>query len=182
VNAVAVDTLTSASRASRAVGYWLTAGVLMLAVYFLLPAGLARDTIYYPQIGLAAAAAIVAGTIWLRPQYPLPWLLFAAGQALFAVGDLLAGLYDDVIHSDQFPSAADGFYLAGYPVLAAGLWLLVRQRASGRDLGTLIDAAIITVALGVVAWVLLMFPFARDDSLSVVETRSRSPTRSGTSC
>src|SRR5262249_17482920 len=117
-------------------------------MYYALPTGVAQSTIFYPQIGLAAAAAIVVGTLWLGPEPRLPWLLFAAGPALFAVGDLLFGVYDDVLHDSRFPSPADGFYLAGYPVLAVGLLLLVRQRSSGRDLGSLIDAAIVTVALG----------------------------------
>src|SRR5439155_656849 len=102
-----------------------------------LPAGLVQSTIFYPQVGLAAAIAIVAGTLWLRPKPRLPWLLFAAGQALFAIGDLLFGVYANVLHDDSFPSPADWLYLAGYPALAAGLWLLVRQRSSGRDAGSL---------------------------------------------
>src|SRR5207244_1567308 len=117
-----------------------------------------------------SAVAIAAGTIWLRPQHPAPWLLFAAGQALFGIGDVLFGVYDHVVHSDQFPSPADGFYLAGYPVLAAGLWLLVRERSVGRDWGSLIDAAIVAVALGIVAWELLMVPYQRDGSLSILQT------------
>jgi class 3 adenylate cyclase len=154
----------------RAVRLWLAAGVAVLAVYYALPAGLVQGTIFYPQVGLAAAIAIVAGTLWLRPEPRLPWLLFAAGQALFAIGDLLFGVYANVLHDDAFPSPADWLYLAGYPVLAAGLWLLVRERSTARDVGSLIDAAIVTVALGVVAWVLLMFPFANDDTLSALDT------------
>jgi hypothetical protein len=153
-----------------AVRCWLAVGVAALVTCYALPAGVVQSTIFYPQIGLAAAAAIVAGTLWLRPEPMLPWLLFAAGQTLFAVGDLLFGIYGDVLHDSRFPSPADGFYLAGYPVLAVGLLLLVRQRSTGHDLGSLIDASIVTVALGVVAWVLLMFPFANDDTLSVVDT------------
>src|SRR5262249_44676028 len=43
------------------------------------------------------------------------------------------------------------------------------QRSSGRDWPSLIDAATVTVALGVVAWELLMVPFTRDDTLSLAD-------------
>ena len=56
-----------------------------------------------------------------------------------------------------------------YPVLAAGLWLLVRQRSTRTDWTSLIDAATVTVALGIVAWELLIVHYTRDDSLSLAE-------------
>lgn len=43
------------------------------------------------------------------------------------------------ILTDAFPSAADGFYLAGYLPLAAGLLLFIRARTPGRDWASLID-------------------------------------------
>lgn len=148
---------------------YLACGLVALAVFYALPGGLVQDTVYYPLLGLATVVAIVAGTAWHRPREWLPWLLFAAGQLLFVIGDVISGIYEHVLRDQSFPSAADGFYLSGYPVLAAGLWLLVRHRSSGRDLGSLIDAAIVTAALGVVVWVSVMVPYTRDDSLSAVE-------------
>jgi class 3 adenylate cyclase len=153
----------------RPVRIYLAFGFAALVVFYLLPWGFFNDVVYYPGLGFAASAAIVAGVLWHRPSHPLAWLLFAAGQALFALGDVLFGVYDHVLNEDVFPSAADGFYLAGYPALAAGLWLLVRQRSSGRDWESLIDAAIVTIGLGVVAWETLIVPYTSDDSLSLVE-------------
>jgi diguanylate cyclase (GGDEF)-like protein len=68
-----------------------------------------------------------------------------------------------------FPSVADGFYLAGYPVLAVGLLILIRGRISGRDRAGLIDAAIIATGLGLLSWTFLMKPIAVDASLSLQE-------------
>ncbi len=148
---------------------FLAGGLVVLVVFYVIPAGAFNDLAYYPSIGLASAVAILVGIHMYRPAYPLPWFLFAAGQVLFAVGDEIDGIYSHVLHDDSFPTPADLFYLAGYPALALGLWLLVRQRTTGRDWEALIDAAIVTVALGVVAWEALMLPFTRDDSLSVLE-------------
>jgi hypothetical protein len=58
----------------------------------------------------------------------LTWWLLAAGQLLFVVGDLLFDLHERVWQTDAFPSAADGFYLAGYLPLATGVVLLIRAR------------------------------------------------------
>jgi diguanylate cyclase len=66
-----------------------------------------------------------------------------------------------------FPSVADGLYLAFYPILAAGLLLLVRGRAPGRDAASLIDATIITTGVGMLSWVFLIGPYARLPDLSL---------------
>jgi PAS domain S-box-containing protein len=145
---------------------WLLATV----VYYALPVGVLDDTIYYPLFGFCSAGAILAGIAWHKPRDPYPWLLFAAGQLAFAIGDVLFGIYVHVLHDDSFPTPSDGFYLAGYPLLAAGLSLLLRQRTTRRDWGTLLDASTLTVALGIAGWVLLMVRYTTDDSLSTVET------------
>jgi class 3 adenylate cyclase len=156
--------------AGRVLRLYLGVGLAALIGFYALPRdSLLQDTIYYPALGLLSVAAIVAGVAWHRPRHPLPWLLFAAGQLLFVLGDVVFGLDQHVFGSTAFPGPADGLYLAGYPVLAAGLWLLVRQRESGRDWPSLIDAATVTVALGIVAWELLIVPYTRDDTLSVAD-------------
>jgi len=50
-----------------------------------------------------------------------------------------AGLTDPSVL--PFPSVADGFYLAVYPLLMAGLLLLVRVRNETRSRASLIDAS-----------------------------------------
>jgi class 3 adenylate cyclase len=149
---------------------YLLVGIAALGAFYAMPADtLFQDAVYYPALGLASVIAIVVGVLWHRPRHPLPWLLLAAGQLLFVLGDVLFGIYEHILGTTPFPSAADVFYLLAYPVLAAGLWLLVRQRSRRNDWTSLIDAATVTVALGIVAWELLMVPTTRDDSLSTAE-------------
>jgi class 3 adenylate cyclase len=149
---------------------YLLGGLAALAAFYAMPHDtLFQDTIYYPFLGFASSVAIVVGVLRFRPAEPLPWLLFAGGELLFVMGDVLFGVYEHVLGSTPSPSAADVLYLLGYPVLAAGLWLLVRERSTRTDWTSLIDAAMVTVALGIVAWELLMVPTTRDDSLSVAE-------------
>ena len=83
------------------------------------------------------------------------------------MGDVLWWVYADLLRTEPFPSAADVFYLVSYPLFAAGLFLLVRGRTRGRDLGGLLDAMIIAAGLGLLSWTFLMRPIAADDSLDL---------------
>jgi class 3 adenylate cyclase len=161
---------TRRERLTPGVRLYLLVGIAALAAFYAMPANtLFQDAVYYPAIGLASVVAIVAGVAWYRPAHPAPWLLFATGQLLFVAGDILFGYYEHVANETPFPSAADALYLLAYPVLASGLWLLVRQRTTRTDLTSLIDAATVTVALGIVVWELLIVPYTRDDTLSTAE-------------
>jgi len=149
---------------------YLVAGLAALVVFYAMPHDtLFQDTIYYPALGLASVATIVFGILRHRPGAVLPWALLAAGQFLFVAGDVVFGLDEHVLGAPSQPAPADMLYLLGYPTLAAGLWLLVRQRSTRSDWGALIDAATVTVALGIVVWELLIVPYTRDDTLSLAE-------------
>src|SRR6185437_7709801 len=67
-----------------------------------------------------------------------------------------------------FPSIADPFYLAFYPLLVAGMLLLIHERNEARDSASLIDALIVTVAAATVSWIYLMAPYAHDHTLALL--------------
>jgi diguanylate cyclase len=136
---------------------FLGAGMAATVAYLVLPWGLGTE-LSYELIGAAAVIAIVAGS--RAKARRLPWLLMAAGQALFVAGDLTWVFYRRVLHVDPWLSPADGLYLAGYPVLAVALWLLLRDRSPGRDAAGLLDAAIVSSSFGVLGWVWLVGPLA----------------------
>ncbi|MFL5820687.1 MAG: diguanylate cyclase [Solirubrobacteraceae bacterium] len=155
-------TTALSSTPSRA---FLIAGVVAIGVYFLLPAG--AQNFGYDAFGLACVAAIVVGVVHHRPPRRLVWWLFAGGVLLFVAGDALLSMYQ-YLHGEQpFPSAADGLYLGGYLLLAAGLLTLIRARAKGADRAAMIDALIIAIGLGVLAWAFWMEQYTGDPSLSL---------------
>jgi signal transduction histidine kinase len=125
----------------------LGAGGSLTALYFAVPHGVPQYVIY-GVVGAAAACAIAWGG-----RGSLPWLLFAIGNALFSVGDDISNALGG---SPPAPSAADWFYLAGYPVIAAGLVLLLFAVGGHRRLPALLDAAIVTAAFLLVQWVYLI--------------------------
>jgi diguanylate cyclase (GGDEF)-like protein len=153
----------------RAWRVYLAGGMAAVALYFLLPLDGFWSSVVYDLIGLSSSMAILVAVRHLRPARPLIWWCFAVGQLLFVVGDVLYAIIEQVLHQSPFPSAADGFYLGGYPVLALGLLILIRGRISGRDRAGLIDASIIATGLGLLSWTFLTKPITADPSLSLTE-------------
>jgi len=105
-------------------------------------------------VGFSGVIAIVAGIRAHKPRARAAWWLFAAGQFLFFSGDV----YTYSNPNAPFPSPGDALYLAVYPVLMAGLFVLVRRRNPRRDPAALIDAMILTIGIGLLSWVFLIAP------------------------
>jgi signal transduction histidine kinase len=138
--------------------FYLVGGAAVVGVYFLLPFDTLGQAALYDGIGASSVVAVFLGTIRWKPARRLPWYLFAVGLAAFTVGDVIFNLYAYAWHrSPPTPSAADGFYLVGYPFLAAGLALLILGvRQPERRRAGLIDAAILSSAFGTIQWIFLM--------------------------
>lgn len=141
---------------------YIVVGALLSAAYF----SLGYNSVVWIAIAASSAIAIWIGAA--RVERRLPWVLLAIGQTSYLVAEIVWVAYDfsgDV----PFPSAADVFYIVVYPCAAAGLYILVRDRSPGRDRPALIDAAVITVVGGLLAWIYLMEPYARDPALTMLE-------------
>ncbi len=136
---------------------YLAAGVMAVVLWSSLETGSMTQSLVYDVIGASAVVvALVAIRRW-RPDRMLPWLLMVAGQALFVAGDL-AWNYYEFVGEEPFPSVADALYLAGYPFMALGLYLLIRRRLAGGDRSGLLDAAILTTAVAILSWTFFMQP------------------------
>lgn len=135
---------------------YLGIGVIATAVHLLAP-----STLLYFLIGMSCVVAILIGIRVNKPVTALPWMLMAAGQAAWVAGDVF---YDqpDLIHTN--PPASDLAYLSAYPLLIAGLAVLVHRRRPGRDPAGLIDSAIVTLGIGLLSWVLVADPIVGDTS------------------
>jgi signal transduction histidine kinase len=136
---------------------YLAAGLAAVGIYFLLPWDTLGQAALYDAIGASSAVAVALGAVINRPAKRLPWFLFAGGLLAFSVGDSIFNVYGYVWDkTPPIPSAADGFYLGAYPVIAAGLLLLILGFGALERRAGLIDAAIFTVAFALVQWVFLM--------------------------
>lgn len=146
-----------------------------MAVYVALVAALSAAYMTLPVlraplwalIGLGGGTAVLVGVHVHRPAHRWPWWVLASGLLAFAAGDTYYNVVEQYFQaSNPFPSPADASYLAVYPLLAAGLFGLVRYRWAGRDLPSLLDALIITGGLALPVWVYLVQPLTEVEGLT----------------
>ena len=138
----------------------MAAGLLAMAGYYLLPNTVrvvaASSAVYH----YAGAVVVVVGIRLNRPVDAWPWYLIATALLAFGTGDALE-------YASSLADLSDLCFLAAYLALTAALLRLVRTRSRGRDVPALLDALVVSTGLGVVAWQFLMFPYARDPSLTL---------------
>src|SRR5881396_1939179 len=148
--------------------WYLAVGSLLTALYMFVPP-LKGNGPLINVLGLAGVLAIVVGIRRNKPGARAAWWLFAAGQFLFWSGDIYTYSYPKLSGADvEFPSAGDGLYLAVYPVLMAGLLVLVRRRNPRPDRSAMIDALILTIGVGLLSWVFLIAPNIHLTGLSLL--------------
>ena len=140
---------------------WMT---LLVLAYYTLPG---IRVAVWGVLALSGVAAIGVGVILNRPTRRAPWLLLAAANLSFAVGQLSFLVVTQVRHEAvPFPSLDDLFYLATYPLYAVGLLIFIRRRSAGYDRRSLLDALTLTVGLALLSWVFLIVPYVNNASLT----------------
>ena len=138
--------------------------VLLASAYFLLPG---QRAVFWGLLALSGVFAIVAGVFLHQPAAPAAWLLLAAANLSFAIGQISFLLITEVRHESlTFPSPVDGFYLSTYPIYAAGLVIFIRRRGGGRDRRGLLDALTVTVSVALLSWLYLILPYVHNPALS----------------
>jgi diguanylate cyclase (GGDEF)-like protein/PAS domain S-box-containing protein len=154
----------------RGIWAWYLGVTCALTALYLFFPPLAGNGPLINALGLSGVIAIVVGIRMNKPRARMAWWLFAAGQFLFFAGDLYTYSYPKLFGVDvEFPSIGDGLYLAVYPVLMAGLLLLVRRRNPRPDRSVLIDALILSIGVGLLSWVFLIAPNIHLSGLTLLE-------------
>jgi len=161
-----------AARHGDAVLWWaaaaLFATLVVVDTLLLLAESPFHDAVTYPAVEALAVVCILLGVRRFRPTRPGAWYAIAAGVFVWFLGDFTWGIYEWIGH-DPFPSIADFFYLAGYPLMVLGLVVALRSRnrALTFEAGTLIDVALVTAIAALLSWVYVINPVIHDDTLSV---------------
>lgn len=89
----------------------------------------------------------------------LAWTVLTLGLLTHTVGDIIWTITEVVYHQAPFPSLADGWFLAQYPILAIGIFLLPRMSlTSSEKLKILLDMGVVTIASVILFWFLLIDP------------------------
>ena len=146
--------------------YHLGGGCVLALAYVYLPfAGLRVGALVV--LCVATIAATLATIRLWRPAQRLPFLLFAAGEAVgFVAGSL--GSSAAVTRAGGSVAAA-ALTMVAYLIGIVGYAILIRTRSPGRDRASLIDATVISTGVGMLAWVFLASPYSVDASLPLVE-------------
>jgi diguanylate cyclase (GGDEF)-like protein/PAS domain S-box-containing protein len=156
------------SRLRRPQGWqiYLAGAALLFALYVFVPP-FAGHGLVMPALGISPVIAIVAALRLYRPASPGPWRFFAVGFFLFFLGDVYTYSYPRLFGEEvPFPSIGDGFYVAVYPALMAGLLMLVRRRNPRSDRDGVIDSLIITLGIALLSFVFLIAPYLHDTELT----------------
>jgi len=147
--------------------YWCLMIVLLVA-FFRLP-----DEFNIPlwsAIGLTSVGAVALGVIRNKPRRKAPWILMAAGLMVFLIGDTTYMYLTQFLNWDNpFPSINDAFYQVFYPLVIAALLMLPNSRIAGRDRAGILDALMLTAALALFFWVLLIDPYVKNELLNPLQ-------------
>jgi diguanylate cyclase (GGDEF)-like protein len=143
---------------------WFVAAMVLAAVFYY-ALGQHWHLVTWSIIGFGSAGAVVVGTRMNRPSDPLPWYLLAAAILTLITGDTTYNILTDILDISQpYPSVADAIYLLTYPLAAGGVFLMIRHRSPRRDVSALLDALVITAALALLLWVLVVTPTVADQT------------------
>src|ERR1044072_9455424 len=113
---------------------YLLGGVLVVGAYYLathLGAPPVIQVALYCFVSVSSAAAVLFGC-WLglsRGKPRVPWLFLGFSQVVYAVADMFFYVSHNLLGPTAFPAVADALYLLHYPLVVAGLTLLIMRRS-----------------------------------------------------
>ena len=113
----------------------------------------------YEVIGASSVAMTYVGVSRMTGLTRRAWQFFGAGIALQVAGDCVSTYYEVHLgHEAPIPSVADVFYLAGYPLYAIGIFLLLKELGGKMTRAVVLDAVIVFVAVSTVQWIFVVEP------------------------
>jgi len=112
--------------------------------------------VIYASVAVASGLVLVAAALVARGRSRLAWSLIGAGVLCWGIGEAVWMLQTQV-GEIPYPGIADFFYVAGYPLIFAGVIALPYLRPGRFErIRLAIDAAVGTLSLAVVMWVVYL--------------------------
>jgi hypothetical protein len=121
------------------------------------------DSYFYD--GVAATAGVLMLIAGLGDRTDRGWVFLALGTFSWVVGDILADLGIGVGHG---VSLSDAFWLAWYPLAAAGLMMLVRRRFKDFDFARWIDGIALALVVATPGVALALQPAVDEAHVSLL--------------
>jgi signal transduction histidine kinase len=157
----AAPALADPLRTARAARLWLALGGAAIAVYFLLPSPGDLQPVWFVAVGAASAGVVYVGSVRnVSRRDRLPWNLFALGLLGQVGGDAVYALYEIEQHGEpSSPSVADAFFVTGYPLVALGVFLVLKRLGGRTSRAAALDSIVVFCGVAVVQWVFFIDPF-----------------------
>jgi len=158
-----------ADPASRSWIWYLTIGEAVACISALTPPAQPIKDVVLVGGSLAVVGALLVAFRSRVSGRLAPWIVLAAGQAAFLLGNaawLIVRIQGATL---PFPSFADLFFLGAYPCFSLAMVLFLRDGRPLRDRGVLIDAAIISIGAGSLIWVISVVPLVHLPGVTPVE-------------
>jgi signal transduction histidine kinase len=163
-------TATAAGPPSSRTWFWASmsiagAGVL-LGIAFILGI-LPEDTTFwasntgYPIVSIAAGFVLAAAAFTMVGRARWAWFIIGVGVAFWGFGEAIWSVYTVVLEQEvPYPGWADVFYVAGYPTILIGIFLLPHVKAGRFErLRITLDAVAGAIAVSAISWI----TFLRDN-------------------
>jgi hypothetical protein len=119
---------------------------------------------------LVAATVICLARAVHEPRGRAPWLWIGAGLACWAFGTVLWDVVWSGDANPPYPSLADAFWLAWYPITVVGLVLLVRERVRKFEMHRWMDGVAVVLVVMTPAVALIVQPVADNSTAGGLAT------------
>ncbi|HEX2420867.1 MAG TPA: HAMP domain-containing sensor histidine kinase [Acidimicrobiia bacterium] len=121
------------------------------------PADFENAGVIYAAASAAAGAALTAAGLTNQGRARMAWTLIGAGVACWGVGEIVWVIQGALTGEIPYPGVADFFYVAGYPLIFAGVVFLPYLRPGRYERFRLaLDATAGTLSLAAVMWVVYL--------------------------
>jgi diguanylate cyclase (GGDEF)-like protein len=136
-------------------------------------AHLARPEVVTDEIVLlvgaaSCAVAMAVGVRRYRPASPMPWYVMTCGVTAAVVGEGIYAL-EQLWGTPAF-RLSDLAHLSTYPLVAAGVLLMIRAQRRAPDVAGLVDSLIVTVGMGLLSWAFIAGPVLAESTSSRLGT------------
>ncbi len=154
--------------------YSLAFGALIIISFYLIMMKLSGNqeaNTIFTDIGAFVIDFIVTLALFYCAAYTyfhekevfLAWLFLALARLVFTIADIIWAYTEIVLRQSPFPSIADYFYIANYPIFLLGIIFLPSIKfTTSERIKMMLDTGIVMISAVLVFWSLIISPTIRE--------------------